>query len=268
MPFLPENLLEPISEENPCGEPASVQKNYEKLRDSRRPNEAALEAFMSPRGHGPPRAMSAEIWAPKEANRVIEIIVDMLTLRGKDLEPAVWLAETLLWRNGLGGFLEGLALVRGLLERYWDNLHPLPDEGDDVDICVPMPSDHAEQRALSYSRPCKNSNPLPNPHRVQSIDCSNAGDERLRDHLSLKRVRRRGDVRIGRSRPKWAKPVHWKPKSIQNSPKQFRPGRNPQTFPSRSNKASRLHTCHLAERHKEHSLPTKTHDFTGNVILP
>lgn len=130
MPFLPENLLEPISEQNPCGEPASVQKNYEKLRDSRRPNEAALEAFMSPRGNGPPRAMSAEIWAPKEANRVVEMIVGMLTLRGKDLELAVWLAETLLWRNGLPGFLEGLALVRGLLDRYWDQLHPLPDEGD------------------------------------------------------------------------------------------------------------------------------------------
>lgn len=131
MAILPENLLEPISEDNPCGEPASGLKNYEKLREARKPNEAALEAFMAPRPDGSPRVMTRDIWAPKEPNRVIEMIVDMLTLRSKDLELAVWLAETMLWRHGLAGFLEGLALVRGLLDRYWDQLHPLPeDDGD------------------------------------------------------------------------------------------------------------------------------------------
>jgi len=36
----------------------------------------------------------------------------------------------MLWRHGLAGLLEGLALVRGMLDRYWEQLHPLPDEGD------------------------------------------------------------------------------------------------------------------------------------------
>jgi type VI secretion system protein ImpA len=126
MAFLPENLLEPISEANPCGEPASGLKSYERLRDSRKPNEKALEAFMS----GTDRAMSRDIWAPREPNRVIEMLVDMLSTQSKDLELAVWLAETLLWRWGLAGFLEGLTFCRGLLDRYWDQLHPLPDEGD------------------------------------------------------------------------------------------------------------------------------------------
>ena len=130
MPFLPENLLEPISEESPCGESASSQKNYEKLREARKPNEAALEAFMAPRPDGTARVMTRDMWSPKEPNRLIEMLVDLLTTRSKDLELAVWLAETLLWRHSLAGFHEGLLLIRGLLERYWEPLHPLPDEGD------------------------------------------------------------------------------------------------------------------------------------------
>ena len=130
MPFLPENLLDPISEDHPCGEPASIQKNYEKLREARKPNEAAIEAFMSPRANGAPRVMTRDIWAPKEPNRVIETIVDLLALRSKDLELAAWLAETLLWRHGFNGFAEGIALTHSLLDRYWDQLHPLPEEGD------------------------------------------------------------------------------------------------------------------------------------------
>ena len=130
MPILPENLLEPISDDNPCGEPASGLKNYEKLRDARRPNESALEAFMAPRPDGSARVMTRDIWAPREPNRVIEMIVDMLSTRGKDLELGVWLTEVLLWRHGLAGLLEGLALVRAMLDRYWDQLHPLPDDGD------------------------------------------------------------------------------------------------------------------------------------------
>ena len=130
MPFLPENLLDPISEDNPCGEPAAIQKNYEKLREARKPNEAAIEAFMSPRASGVPRVMTREMWAPKEPNRVIEMIVDLLTMRSKDLELAAWLAETLLWRHGFSGFAEGIALIHSLLDRYWDQLHPLPDDGD------------------------------------------------------------------------------------------------------------------------------------------
>ena len=130
MPFLPENLLEPISAESPCGEPASSQKNYEKLRDARKPNEAALEAFMAPRPEGTPRIMTRDMWAPREPNKLIEMLVDLPITKSKDLELAVWLSETLLWRHGLAGFHEGLLLVRGLLERYWDSLHPLPEEGD------------------------------------------------------------------------------------------------------------------------------------------
>jgi len=86
MPILPENLLEPISEDNPCGEPAASLKNYEKLREVRKPNEAAIEAFMAPRPDGSPRVMTRDIWAPREPNRVIEMILDMLSARSKDPE--------------------------------------------------------------------------------------------------------------------------------------------------------------------------------------
>ena len=49
---------------------------------------------------------------------------DALANRSKDLEVAGWLTEALARTEGFSGLLEGLALVRELLSRYWDEVHP------------------------------------------------------------------------------------------------------------------------------------------------
>ncbi len=53
--------------------------------------------------------------------------------RTRDLRVAVYLARALLRSDGLPGFAEGLALVEGLIERYWDGVYPLLDPDDDND---------------------------------------------------------------------------------------------------------------------------------------
>jgi type VI secretion system ImpA family protein len=42
----------------------------------------------------------------------------------KDLELAGWLAEALARTEGFAGLLEGLALIRELASRFWDEVHP------------------------------------------------------------------------------------------------------------------------------------------------
>lgn len=56
-----------------------------------------------------------------------------LLARTKDLRVAVLAARALLYRNGVEGFAEGLALLRGLLEQHWSTVHPQLDPDDDND---------------------------------------------------------------------------------------------------------------------------------------
>ena len=46
----------------------------------------------------------------------------------KDLELATWLTEALVRGGGLRGLATGAAIIAGLLERFWDDLYPTPDE--------------------------------------------------------------------------------------------------------------------------------------------
>lgn len=56
-----------------------------------------------------------------------------LLARTKDIRLAVYLTQALLRTDGLTGLSDGLALIHGLLERYWDSVHPQLDPDDDND---------------------------------------------------------------------------------------------------------------------------------------
>ncbi len=53
--------------------------------------------------------------------------------RTRDLRVAMYLTQSLLRVDGLAGFADGLALVDGLIERYWDTVYPQLDPEDDND---------------------------------------------------------------------------------------------------------------------------------------
>jgi type VI secretion system protein ImpA len=53
--------------------------------------------------------------------------------RSKDLRVAVHLTRALTYTEGIPGLATGLSLIHGLLERYWEGIHPVleADRGDD-----------------------------------------------------------------------------------------------------------------------------------------
>lgn len=53
--------------------------------------------------------------------------------RTKDLRVALYLALALLKTEGIAGIRDGLAVLRGLLERFWDTVHPQLDPEDNND---------------------------------------------------------------------------------------------------------------------------------------
>lgn len=63
--------------------------------------------------------------------------LDLLT-RTKDLRVVVQLARAVLNTSGLTAFCQTLALIRGLVERYWESFHPQldPEDGNDPTLRV------------------------------------------------------------------------------------------------------------------------------------
>lgn len=121
---LPDNLLNPIPGPNPSGENlryAPVSKRdptyfYDKVKEARREEEDIGEYSQEGK--------------KADFDLVIKMCSDALAERTKDLQVAAWLAEALLQTERFAGFVEGLNLLRGLVENFWDTLYPELEEGD------------------------------------------------------------------------------------------------------------------------------------------
>ena len=115
---LPEGLLNPIPGENPSGKSLRYDPVYDKIREARR------EEDVLPQGD-----WSREV---KKADYplVIKLATEALSTKSKDLQVAAWLTEALLFKEQLPGLREGLDLLRGLLENFWDTLYPELEEDD------------------------------------------------------------------------------------------------------------------------------------------
>ncbi|HKG91969.1 MAG TPA: type VI secretion system protein TssA, partial [Gemmatimonadaceae bacterium] len=62
--------------------------------------------------------------------QVIKLAGDVLANKSKDLQIAAWLTEASLRKDGYGGLRDGLALLRQLVEQFWDGLYPELEDGD------------------------------------------------------------------------------------------------------------------------------------------
>jgi type VI secretion system protein ImpA len=75
---------------------------------------------------GKPEQQIGDIVKPGEDpnwSKVVDLAQGFL-LRSKDLRIAVLLTRGLVHTEGLPGLAAGLTLIHGLLERYWDHVHP------------------------------------------------------------------------------------------------------------------------------------------------
>lgn len=114
------SLLVPISDLMPSGESLRRGPVYDTIKEARREDDPKLD-------HG--------IWQtePKAADwdSVIRIAVEALQKKSKDLRVAGWLTEAWTCKYGVPGCTHGIQLLRGLVEQFWDTLHPpLDDDGD------------------------------------------------------------------------------------------------------------------------------------------
>ncbi len=117
------SLLEPVSEENPVGndirEDSSPSSAYYMIKDARNSARAAERNSMFDGG-------SSE--ADENWRKILELAPDILKNNAKDLEIATWYTEALIRRYGFSGLKAGFSIIKQMIEKYWENLYPLPDE--------------------------------------------------------------------------------------------------------------------------------------------
>lgn len=117
-----EALLQPIPGDLPAGADlradASPGSRYYRVKDARTAARAAERADISGEAAAP----------PEEWRTVLDLAPDLLTNGAKDLEIAAWYTEALLRAEGFVGLRDGFDLIAGLVDRFWDGIHPLPDE--------------------------------------------------------------------------------------------------------------------------------------------
>src|SRR5215472_5363379 len=122
---LPDGLLNPIPGQNPSGPSLRYDPVYDKIREARRADE---ELQLSE------EASKKDVWArtAKKADFVLatKLCTDVLANKSKDLQIAAWLTEALLAQERLPGLIQGLDVLRGLLENFWDSVHPEIEDGD------------------------------------------------------------------------------------------------------------------------------------------
>src|SRR5689334_271836 len=105
-------LLQPISDQAPSGESLRYSGLYDEINEARRADDNLNQG-----------AWQTEVKAA-DFRQVIDIALPALTTRTKDLQIAAWLCEALVKVHGFLGLRDGLMVVSGMQDKFWDSLHP------------------------------------------------------------------------------------------------------------------------------------------------
>jgi len=80
----------------------------------------------------------------------------LLKHKTKDLEVAAWFTEALLKLNGFAGLRDGFIIIKAMVENFWDDIHPKPDEDGMETRAYPLISLNGEDGNGTLILPIKN----------------------------------------------------------------------------------------------------------------
>src|SRR6185436_10729240 len=115
---LRDDLLNPIAGDNPSGANLRYAPVFDKIKEARREEDDA------PQGDWKRDRKTAD------SKTVIKLAGETLATKSKDLQLAAWITEAQLRLEGFSGLRQGLDLIRGLIENFWDTLYPEIEDGD------------------------------------------------------------------------------------------------------------------------------------------
>jgi len=111
-------LLAPIPGDNPAGENMQYSGLYDEIREARRSEDDL------PQGDWQREPKVAD-WS-----KVKDLSTSALQSKSKDIQICSWMTESLVHLHGFVGLRDGLKVMRGLHDQFWDNFYPEIDQGD------------------------------------------------------------------------------------------------------------------------------------------
>lgn len=117
-----EALLTPIEGDNPSGESLRYEGTYDQIKEARREDEVLAQGDWS-------RDLKVADWP-----LVIKLATNALLTKTKDLQIAAWLTEGIVKQDRHDRWValrDGLNLLRGLQENFWETIYPEIDPDDD-----------------------------------------------------------------------------------------------------------------------------------------
>lgn len=114
-------LLKEVSPDKPCGESLEYDVAYLELNKN---IQGKPEDPISGEKAQPPNWIEIQ----KQASAILQ--------QSKDLQVIIYLLRALVNLEGVIGLHDGLHLLVGLIERYWDSIHPVLDPEDDLDPTI------------------------------------------------------------------------------------------------------------------------------------
>ena len=136
-----ETILAPVSPDDTCG----ADLDYD-------PSFSEIDRLAQGK---PEQQIGTTIVAAEEPDwKIVQKKATEFLTRSKDLRVAAHLTRALLHTSGWPGFALGLGVLRGLVERYWEGVHPRLDPTDDNDptMRVNVFSSFSEPAVLSTIR--------------------------------------------------------------------------------------------------------------------
>ncbi|NOU22224.1 MAG: type VI secretion system protein TssA [Methyloglobulus sp.] len=119
--FTLDHFLIEISADSPCGENLEQDHIFAQLE-----NEAKFI----------PERQMGNVIVPEKApdwKKVHDLALTLLK-RSRDIQVAMYLTCSLVQTNGFRGLDNGLTLIKGLLEKHWDDVYPRQDPEDDYPV--------------------------------------------------------------------------------------------------------------------------------------
>ena len=152
-----ESLLSEISAEAPCGEDVAYDQSF-----------LELERMLQDKPDGGMVESGDQTAEEPHWDRIRESCSDLFT-RSKDLRVGMYMTLSLLKTEGFAGLSEGLALLHGMLDKYWENLWPQldPDDGND-------PLERTNILASLAPPPGSFQDPMKFPQRISEAPLSNS----------------------------------------------------------------------------------------------
>src|ERR1700723_1082252 len=115
---LSDELLQPLPGDNPSGVNLYSTPLFAEVREARRQDDT-----------GPQGLWEREVKLA-DYDLVIRLTTGALRNKTKDLFLASWLTEALVNKQSFAGLNDGLKLMLGLVDQFWDTVYPELEDGD------------------------------------------------------------------------------------------------------------------------------------------